>query len=185
MSPTFFGQVSGFFNVPYNLITDKGDETGPTVYSPYPRRLESRTINFADVITKAALSPQLSLRPWVLNHRSGVCATVENSPNPSSVYIRLCKHRKTVFYCFYKITFSQNYNAGKDKKIHFTDQNVSSYNMNLTMAFLNWPTKTYISKSSDGAFTTRVSLHLTTTFHTVMWPRLSANQSVHTILVIL
>ena len=31
--------------------------------------------------------------------------TVENSPNPSSVYIRLGKHRKKVFYCFYKITF--------------------------------------------------------------------------------
>ena len=30
---------------------------------------------------------------------------VENSPNPSSVYIRLCKHREKVFYCFYKITF--------------------------------------------------------------------------------
>ena len=30
--------------------------------------------------------------------------TVSNSPNPSRVYIRLCKHRKKVFYCFYKIT---------------------------------------------------------------------------------
>ena len=26
-------------------------------------------------------------------------------PNPSSVYIRICKHRKKVFYCFHKITF--------------------------------------------------------------------------------
>ena len=34
-------------------------ERGPAVYSPYPRRLESLTINLADVITKAALSPQL------------------------------------------------------------------------------------------------------------------------------
>ena len=40
-----------------------------------------------------------------------------------------------IFYCFYKITSSKNYNAGKDfKKIQFTDQNVSSYNFNLTMA---------------------------------------------------
>ena len=31
--------------------------------------------------------------------------TLENSPNPSSVYIRLFKHRKKVFYCYYKITF--------------------------------------------------------------------------------
>ena len=37
--------------------------------------------------------------------KSRVCITVENSPNPSCVYIRLCKHRKKVFYCFYKITF--------------------------------------------------------------------------------
>ena len=48
--------------------------------------------------------------------KSRVCITVENSPNPSSVYIRLCKHRKKVFYCFYKITSSKNYNAGKDEK---------------------------------------------------------------------
>ena len=37
--------------------------------------------------------------------KSRVCITVENSPNASSAYIRLCKHRKRVFYCFYKITF--------------------------------------------------------------------------------
>ena len=34
--------------------------------------------------------------------------TVENSRNPSSVYIRLCKHRKKVFYCFYKIFLKTN-----------------------------------------------------------------------------
>ena len=41
-----FRQVSGFVNVPYNLITNKlkGDETGPMVENPYPRRLESLTI---------------------------------------------------------------------------------------------------------------------------------------------
>ena len=36
---------------------------------------------------------------------SGVCITIKNSPNPSHIYIRLCKDRKKVFYCFYKITF--------------------------------------------------------------------------------
>ena len=36
---------------------------------------------------------------------SRICITVTNSPNPLSVYIRLCKHRKNVFCCFYKITF--------------------------------------------------------------------------------
>ena len=34
-----------------------------------------------------------------------VCITITNSPNALSVYIRLCKHRKKVFYCFYKKTF--------------------------------------------------------------------------------
>ena len=41
---------------------------------------------------------------------------------------------------FYKATktSSKNYNAGKDiKKKHFTDQNVSSYNVDLTLGFLN------------------------------------------------
>ena len=37
--------------------------------------------------------------------RVNFCITVENFPNTSSVYIRLCKHRKKVFYCFYKKTF--------------------------------------------------------------------------------
>ena len=52
-------------------------------------------------------------------HNCLVCITVwscPGSPNPSSVCIRLCKHRKKVFYCFYKITSSKNYNAGKDEK---------------------------------------------------------------------
>jgi len=74
----------------------------------------------------------------------------------------------------------------KIQKIHFTHQIVSSYNINLTMAFLNKPIKTYISKSCDGVFTTRVSLRHTTMFTcTLMQPRLSANQSRRTILVIL
>ena len=37
--------------------------------------------------------------------KSRVCITVKNSPNPSSVYVRLYKHRRKVFYCFNKITF--------------------------------------------------------------------------------
>ena len=68
--------------------------------------------------------------------KSRVCIPVENSPNPSSVYIRLCKHKKKVFYCFYKITSSKTTTREKIK-LHFTDQNVSSYNINLTMTFLN------------------------------------------------
>ena len=35
--------------------------------------------------------------------------TVENSPNPSRVYIRLCKYRKKTFsIAFIKLTFSRN-----------------------------------------------------------------------------
>ena len=52
----------------------------------------------------------------------------------------------------------------KIKKIHFTEQNISSYNINFTMAFLNRSIKTYISKSGDGVFTTCVSLRHTTMF---------------------
>ena len=37
--------------------------------------------------------------------RLGVCINVENSPKASSVYIRLYKRMKKVFYCFYKTTF--------------------------------------------------------------------------------
>ena len=55
--PYSYRTVSGFFNVPYYLISNKGYETGPPVYSPYPRRLESLTIS--DVITQVAHSPQL------------------------------------------------------------------------------------------------------------------------------
>ena len=44
--PCSFQTVSGFFSVPRYLISSKGCETGPMVYSPYPypRRLESLTI---------------------------------------------------------------------------------------------------------------------------------------------
>ena len=55
--------------------------------------------------------PPLGLRGWENSRHlckpstsSRFCVTVENSPNPWGVYIRLCKHRKKIFYCFYKIT---------------------------------------------------------------------------------
>ena len=44
----------------HSYFYDKGCETSHPAYSPYPRRLESLSINiFADVPTKAALSTQL------------------------------------------------------------------------------------------------------------------------------
>ena len=97
--------------------------------------------------------------------KSRVCITVENSPNPLSLYIRLCKHREKVFYCFYKITSPKNYNVGK-KRIHFTDQSISSYNIYLTMAIFSTDQSKLvnISKFGDGVFTTCVSLCHTTVF---------------------
>ena len=49
------------------------------------------------------------------------------------------------------------------KKLSYRSKRVS-YNINLTMAFLNRPIKTYILKCGDGVFTTLVSLHHTTMF---------------------
>ena len=37
--------------------------------------------------------------------RDGYSNPRRNAPNLSSVYIRLCKYRKKVFYCFYKLSF--------------------------------------------------------------------------------
>jgi len=49
----------------------------------------------------------------------------------------------------------------KIKKINFTDQNVSSYNIDLTKGFPNWP---FLKSGGGGVFTTRVSLRHTTVF---------------------
>ena len=50
----------------------------------------------------------LSNKKCFPRQKSRVFMNVESSPNPSSVYNRLCKYRKKVFYCFYlKINYSQ------------------------------------------------------------------------------
>ena len=59
--------------------------------------------------------------------KSRVCITVENFPNPSRVYIRLCKLRKKVFYCFYKIFL----------KINSTNEGKLSINFLIQKYFLN------------------------------------------------
>ena len=70
-------------------------------------------------------------------------------------------------------------------KVHFTDQNVSSYNTNLTMPFLNWPIKTYIWKYGNPRCLQLVYIYVKQPcLHTLMQARLSANQSARTILVI-
>ena len=42
--PTLIRIVRGFFYVPQDYQHSRNCETGPSVYRPYPRRLESRTI---------------------------------------------------------------------------------------------------------------------------------------------
>ena len=55
----------GFFNFP-QLFYNKGCETGPPAYSPYPRRLESLTICWCNY--KGSTFCSVILRPWVVNY---------------------------------------------------------------------------------------------------------------------
>ena len=60
-SPTLFEKWRGFFYVPQEPDKWKCRETGPTVFRPYPRRLERMTVRRCHY-TKAALS-SLLVRP--------------------------------------------------------------------------------------------------------------------------
>ena len=44
MCPTLFEKCAGSLTPPSNHLILKMQETGPTIYSPYPRRLEPLTI---------------------------------------------------------------------------------------------------------------------------------------------
>ena len=65
--------------------------------------------------------PDLNMREVgrIRDSSSWVYITVKNSPNPSRVYIRACKHRKKVFYHFCKITFPR-----KKAKLSCRDANL-------------------------------------------------------------
>ena len=64
-TPYSFRIVCGFFNVPHWTYKHvRYCETGPTVYSPYPRRLQSHIYCWCNY--KGSTFYSVILRPWVL-----------------------------------------------------------------------------------------------------------------------
>ena len=62
--PYSLWQVCGFFYVPQDCVNCEGFWDRPTVYCPYPRRLESLTI--CECNYKGSTFFSVILRPWVL-----------------------------------------------------------------------------------------------------------------------
>ena len=80
--PTLFEQWCGFFYIPQEPDKCKCCETGPTVFHPYPRRLESL------IVCRMSLQRQnfsVILSPWVLVwpgfKPATSCSADQHSPN--------------------------------------------------------------------------------------------------------
>ena len=82
-SPSVFEHWCGFFYVPQEPGKCKCCETGPTVFRPYPRRLESLTVcrchykgsTFFSVILRPWVLVQPGSNPWPPAHQTGALPT--------------------------------------------------------------------------------------------------------------
>ena len=87
--------VCVFFNVP-QLFYDKGCDTGPPAYSPYPKRLESLTIcwcNYKGLYLPLSHPPRF-IRLLKLFHFNLVWSSICFVSKPYSWIIRVWIHRK-------------------------------------------------------------------------------------------
>ena len=64
MPPTLYEQQCGLFSIPQESKQWKSCDTGPTVFRPYPRRLEILTV--CRCHNKGSTFSSVVLRPWVL-----------------------------------------------------------------------------------------------------------------------
>ena len=81
-SPTLFEQWCGFFYVPQEPNKCKCCETGPTVFRPYPRKLESLTVYRCRY--KGSTFFSVIYRPWVLVRPGFEPVTSRSADRPRS-----------------------------------------------------------------------------------------------------
>ena len=97
MPPTLYEQVEqqcGFFQVPQESEQWKSCETGPTVFRPYPRRLQYLTI--CRCLSKGSTFFSVTLRPWVLVRLEFEPATSRSADRRLSNWATRAAVRKTI-----------------------------------------------------------------------------------------